>query len=561
MRDDTILTNPMPAWEKGQSESLYEPERSTRDCSIAFLVFVLSVLYLWPFRAVTELFQDEGIGLQGAQRILEGQVLYRDFFSFYTPGSFYWLALLFKIFGSSYLVARTLLPLYGGLFSLLTYLVARRVCGRWSSALAAYLFLVIALPYRFIVLHNWDSMVLAYLGLYCAVRLIERPRNGWAFATGTLTSWTCLFEQSKGMGIVIGLALGLVIVLGQRSATIFNRARLASLMAGFTWPFVLVFVYFASQHALSPMLSDWFWPLAHYSESNQLPYGWINLSPQGWEALYGSGSWMRRILVILFTSPCFVWPAIPFLAVAVLIVHSLRLRRDDSDASVSSYYVLVSAGCLGLILSAILTRRPDVQHLLFAGAPLSVVLAWILDARGLPSQFLRSARPVIAALFLIFFSFFGLVFWINGPLNAPHRLETRRGAVKLARPDGVIPYLMRHVAPGESVFVYPQQPLYYFLSATTNPTSFDFLQLGMHSPEQFRQALSELARDQTKLVVWDPAFNTETILKGWPATRLEILAKDPIKDYLLANYQACTTRASVDFRYVILVRKGLPCEK
>jgi hypothetical protein len=30
---------------------------------------------------------DEGTTLQGAERILPGQVLYRDFFSFYAPGS------------------------------------------------------------------------------------------------------------------------------------------------------------------------------------------------------------------------------------------------------------------------------------------------------------------------------------------------------------------------------------------------------------------------------------------------------------------------------------------
>jgi hypothetical protein len=40
---------------------------------------------------------DEGIILQGAERILRGQVPYRDFFSFFTPGSYYLLALLFKI--------------------------------------------------------------------------------------------------------------------------------------------------------------------------------------------------------------------------------------------------------------------------------------------------------------------------------------------------------------------------------------------------------------------------------------------------------------------------------
>ena len=73
---------------------------------------------------------DEGIVLQGAQRILAGQVLYRDFFSFYTPGSYYALALVFRIFGSSLAVARTALALTGGILSVVSYLLARRVCSR-----------------------------------------------------------------------------------------------------------------------------------------------------------------------------------------------------------------------------------------------------------------------------------------------------------------------------------------------------------------------------------------------------------------------------------------------
>jgi hypothetical protein len=55
---------------------------------------------------------------------------------------------------------------------------------------------VIGLPYRFLHLHNWDSMALAYLALYCAVRFWESPNACWAFVTGTLVSLTALFEHS-----------------------------------------------------------------------------------------------------------------------------------------------------------------------------------------------------------------------------------------------------------------------------------------------------------------------------------------------------------------------------
>ncbi len=536
------------------------PEKSRAEQAIALLVFALSVLYLWPYRGVTDLFQDEGIVLQGAQRILEGQVLYRDFFSFYTPGSFYAMALVFKIFGSSYLAARTLLPFFGGIFSLLTYLLARRATSRWIALLAAYLFLVIGLPYRFLHLHNWDSMVLAYLALYCAVRFWEAPGNRWGFAVGTLVSLTTLFEHSKGAGLFVGLALGFtVLARWGRLEAIFTHERLAGMAAGFAWPFVPVFAYFASQGALGAMIADWAWPLFHYSESNKLPYGWINISPSGWEALFGSGTWTHRLLSVLFMSPTFIWPVVPFVALAIFVRHALRVRSGIAELKAAGYFILVSAGCLGLTLSAIVTGRPDIQHLLFAGAPFAVVLAWVFGGAAAKSALLEQLRPLIAVYCLIFFSAFGMFFVVTGPLGSPHRLQTRRGEIRIPRPDEVVPYLTRYVAPGERIFVYPQQPLYYFLSGASNPTSYDFFQLGMNSPEQFAQALRELEKNPPRLVLWDPAFHNVIVPIGWPATRLEVLARDPVRDYILQNYKACTTLGGVNFRYLVLVGKDGSC--
>lgn len=40
---------------------------------------------------------------------------------------------------------------------MVTYLLARRVCARWSARMAAALVTLTCLPYRFRVLHNWDS--------------------------------------------------------------------------------------------------------------------------------------------------------------------------------------------------------------------------------------------------------------------------------------------------------------------------------------------------------------------------------------------------------------------
>jgi len=248
-------------------DEFYEiPESQAGERQIALLLFVLTCAYLSLFRRYTTMDPDEGIVLQGAQRILQGQVLYRDFFSFFTPGSYYLLALLFKIFGDSFLVARTALVLFGGAYSVVTYLLARRVCTRGSALLVAAIVSLTTLPYRFLVLHNWDSTLWASLALYCAIRWVESPRWKWALATGSFASLTFLFEQSKGAGLWLGLAVGFLANAwtGWRQQGQLSGCRAKQLLGftlGFVWPLLITCAYFGVQHGLRVMLADWFWPL------------------------------------------------------------------------------------------------------------------------------------------------------------------------------------------------------------------------------------------------------------------------------------------------------------
>src|SRR5437764_1933866 len=182
---------------------------SHRDRFIAVLVFVMSLAYLSIFHHYTSLEPDEGIVLQGAERILRGEVPYRDFFSFYTPGSFYLAAFLFRVAGDSLVVARIGLAVAGAICSVITYLLARRVCSRGIAVFVAALTTSTGFAFRFLVLHNWDSTLLACLAVYRAVRLLESHKTSWAFLTGCFSSLTILVEQSQGPALGLRIAAGL----------------------------------------------------------------------------------------------------------------------------------------------------------------------------------------------------------------------------------------------------------------------------------------------------------------------------------------------------------------
>jgi hypothetical protein len=541
------------------SESITIPEKSGYDWCISLLILFLSIVYLRLFYNYTLVNGDEGIVLQGAQRVLEGEVPYRDFFSFFTPGSYYWLAFFFKVFGSSILVGRAVLVVEGGLFSVLTYLLARRVCSRWSALLAAYLVTLTCLPYRFIVLHNWDSTLWACLALYCAVRFLERPRPGWALATGWFAALTCLFEQSKGAGLVLGLSAGFLILGWKEHGRVrWNWRRMATLLAGFSGPILFTLIYFGLKHSLPQLLADWFWPLHHYSAVNKAPLGFLVLDPAERHTIY-AGTPLSLLLTLLITGPWYVVPVLPFLAGFGLTHWSTKAWRGSPAPGKGSYYVLASATLVGLLVSTLATGRPDFTHFVYLSPLFFLMLAWIAEGRDIPFSLLHAVKPLLVFFLFLSFTTFGLAF-LWQPLHARQTLETRRGTLKMNGSDHVLDYVQAHVSAGESMLVYPYLPLYYYFTATHSPGRYEYMMPGFHSPQQFQELLSELVADHTRVVLFEPSFR-EKIIAGFPsATPAVLAARDPVEGYITTHYRACASLTSQDFwRFAFMIRKDLPC--
>lgn len=553
---DDAKANPVDAAPQGEPAAI--PEHSPVEWGFAILVFSASVLYLWPFRRYTNLNADEGIVLAGAQRVLAGQVPYRDFFSFYTPGSYYLMALLFRLFGASMLVGRGLLLFIGGVFSALSYLLARRVCSRWSALLCTYLLLTICLPSRFFVLHNWDSTFWAYVALYATVRLVEEGGTGWAFATGGFLAATLLTEQSKGVGLALGLGTGLLAIWhSEARRRALGRRNLVALAAGAAWPVAITLAYFARQHSLSLMMRDCLWPLHHYSVANRLPYGYSTVFADEWQTSSADPTWQRAFLAFTF-APCWIVPVLPFLGLGWGAFHALDLRRRRAWRAASGYYTVMGATIAGLLLATVATGRADLHHLVYIAPPLFVALAWILDAQGVRSWLLPKVQPLLVAGLLVSFTAYGLLL-MRIALQARYPLETRRGLLYTSAQDHVLPYINRHVPPGAEMLVFPYQPLYSFLSATVNPTHYDYLQPGMHTAEQFQDLLHQLAREQTPVVLFDPSFASDKIPTTWPATPVSALARDPVADYILSRYRLCKILTAPSWRLYFMVRRDLSC--
>ncbi len=542
--------------EQHQLRSDSSSDLSERAISVA--IFVCCLAYLCVFMRYSTIEPDEGIVLQGAERILRGEVPYRDFFSFYTPGSFYSIAFLFKIFGDSFVVARVSLAVAGAICSLVTYLLARRTCSRGISIFAALLATVCGTAFRFLVLHNIYSTLLCSLTLYAAVRLLETERPLWAWNTGSFASLTFLFEQSKGAGLCGGLLLAFFILRVFGRHHVFNKVRSVAMTTGFAWPLFFTFGYFGEERAEKVMIESWLWPLHHYTQANRVPYGFQNWSDNARQIIFHTGPIWIRAVKALAVSPGLLIPVLPLVAVAMLVVWTIQIRRTSRDSSSQAgYYVLVSATLSGLLVSVVLVRA-DVLHFMYLTPLWYIVLAWILGSVRSPGRALPVVRPYLLAYVSAAFGLLGvaLLFTATGARN---RIQTRRGMITTAERDTVIDYVQSHVSPGGQLLVYPYLPLYNYLTATRSPSRYDYFQPGMNTPSQAQEIIASLKSHSESAVLFEPWF-PEKIANSWPDTPLAAIANDPIADYISRNYRVCKMLNSPDgWRFHFMVRKDVTC--
>jgi 4-amino-4-deoxy-L-arabinose transferase-like glycosyltransferase len=536
---------------------IHKPEDSLVDRLVAIACLILTFLYLYSFRRHSFLDLDEGIILQGAQRILDGQVLYRDFFAFVTPGSYYLLALVFRIFGDSYVTAHVELAAVGAVFSPITYLLSRRVCSRQSSLLVTALMAITAVPVVYAVLHNWDSTLWASLAVYGAVRWLESPGRTWAFATGSFTALTVLFEQSKGAGLLLGMCLGFIII-GQfdRNSGLLKKKSMMAFAVGLVWPVLLTFAYFASKHALGIMLYDWFWPLQHYSQANNVPFGYGNMSDEAQHVMFGSGSWGFRLFVMLVFSETFWLPIFPILGTAFLLRILLLRWRGKELPSQWQYYVLISAVIVGLLLS-IMAGRVDYFHFMYLQPIFFLVFAWLLDGHGIRNHFFARVAPVFGFCLTMSLLAIGAEALFQGATGKP--IPTRRGVVTMVKDDQVIPRIQDYAVAGEKILVYPYLSTYYYLTQTYSPTRYEFYQPGMHTFEQLDEMVRDFSAHPTRLVLYEPGF-VEHIHEAWPNTPAVALVRDPMADYIVRAYHSCgSLTTSGEWHFQFMLRNDLPC--
>jgi hypothetical protein len=522
---------------------------------VAFALVVTSLaaaLMNWPG-------MDEGNYLLQSLRLAQGQLPYRDFYDFITPGGQLFNALLIRLNGFSVMGIR-LFVLVGWLVEmLLIYDMARERLSRpWAGLLMAFLWLTCS---RYpISQHHFYSGFMALLAVYWVWRYLGtlyRNENGRHFLLGAGLMTALTFWCTQSLGILMALALACFSWLHcclhereEKGITFRNVARSDVMRRwwkhwGVYWllPMLAVHAAWLGSFMALGILGDfardslsWLGG-GHYQQTTVFGY-YPTFHQEFMETIRPFLDHVRMPYLLLFIVRlpiAFHLFLIGFLPVLGILVTGYRLpnrflyrllRREDEAL------LLFLLAAIAMIASTF--SYSSSMHIVSNGM-LALMLGWLVvydwvsawPARDWSMRIVTTALCIALLLGAVIGS---LLQWLGG-VWLPHfrgmsepllYTDTQTNAVQLL---SVINLLEEAKAKGGSVFVFSETPSLYLPGAYRNATRFTLILPFYTSPEQLREIFADLERNKPLYIVDDEArlhLYQDSRFSQYPVRKLEM---------------------------------------
>ena len=451
------------------------------------IVFGVSYFYLSYYRNVLyDLTADEGYILYGAKRVLDGQILYKDFFQFYPPGDFYLLALMYKLFGYSFAVAHEVAIIIDSLINALFFYLSYKAIKSWYAILPPLYFLILGFPNWMQYSHYWSSMLFLFVSLVFFLHYIEQNKALYLYLTGFWVAITGLFLQTTGVYAV--LVILLVLLLNKRMEKGFVK-HLLLFFVNICIPLFIVFGYIAIKGGLIDFIKEQYFLLKIYAEAgtfNPIKL-YFNNSPLAYPV------YPYRIIFLLYVGT------------AVLSAITLTFLRKKISGNVK---VILMAY---IILFLDSTSRMDFDHILINS---SIFFTCILFPVKLLLQFTKQKVKPLYKGFYYVFGCIGILLAMWGAIsirsniinltsrtykitiNSNHLLMFNHAEANEI--NEFIPQAKKLLNGAKRVFVYPYGADLYVLLNLDNPTFTDMIPTIMNIPDYGEYSFNKIVNNIIK---------------------------------------------------------------
>ncbi|OGM60579.1 hypothetical protein A3A75_03595 [Candidatus Woesebacteria bacterium RIFCSPLOWO2_01_FULL_39_10] len=429
---------------------------------------------------------DEGEYLHNALRILNGDVPYRDFFSYQPPLYNYWNILAFKLLGISPFSARLVNSIFFSFVPVIFFLITIR----FSDKLTTF---VISIAFSFMVV-NMESLyyhVFSFLGLFLFFWAKDQSKNK-LFFSGALLGITALFRLDVGTLFFIGLIVGSLVANFRKGSLLKGLKENSLFFVGFCLPIFLMLTWMVENDLLHRFIRIQLDTPLQITSYNSLPLPKIreiipgNLNPS---TLFHSYETYVFYIILLTYFSFGVW----------LFKNWKKVRSSNQELI---YFSVIAA-----ISAPYMLGRADLGHIVKGGLAAFSIGAFLISRSGNLRRYLMFVP--------ISFIVVGIaqVYWTSNFYN--ELVETNNGAIKLNRkwPVGTtlisagtitkaINFIEENSNPSDTILVAPYMPGLYFLSNRQAKIYVGNI-LYTYLPDE-SEFIRELSEKNVRLIVYDP---------------------------------------------------------
>jgi hypothetical protein len=459
-------------------------------------------------------FGDYGSFATNGTRILAGEMPYRDYFTFLTPGTDLIYSLLFRWFGVELWIPNLTMACLATIAVWLMMLAACRVLRGMALALPPLFLIGFGLAGSLDATHHWFSTIIAMVAMLVLMRDIQ-PRH--IAAAGVLCGIAASFTQTKGALITIGFLLYLLWRSIDRKdpANIFWRRSsllcVAALFAFLTINLRFILLVGWTKWAESVIV----FPLRYYPT---IP-GQTGFAL--WEQMHGHGILNGIIVSFLYGVVIFVYP--------IFLLVFVRKRRIERGEPWDQLLLLALTG-----LSMFLAVAPGMTPLRLStvSLPAMVLLAWLLN---------RVKGPILVAGQTLAVLSLAVAFYL--PIQTQRRpwnyltLPSGRSAIADRGWYELFRWAAEHTHPGEVCFGVT--PIYIPLRLHS-PAPIDPPGPWSYSrPEQIAAMIAAVEANKVPVLILS-AYSDDKSIWSYRADNLR-----PLRIYLDAHYRHVKTFANV----------------
>lgn len=424
-------------------------------------------------------YYDEGFIVHAAQRVLQGQIPYRDFDLIYTPGTVFLTAAVFKLFGESILTGRVLSLLVSLLAGYLIYLICYRAT---KNSLSSFFVVLIYLAWGPTHINfPWPSMFALTTGL---ITLLLIPNY---LLVGALTFITFFMKQNFGIAVFFSLIISIGLNV---------KLRKLETLVKFFLGILIGTAVFLAYLLLTGSFQDFLSNIYFYTIKRIFLEGVASTSfPTGLKGIF-------------------------YLIPASVSLGAFFLVRKKPNLLILPIFTL---------FFYIFGIRPttDYPHLVvlmaMAGIPLAVSYVG--------NRYVNSLQ-IIIGIIIVFVGFYTALFknyyrWDSPLVKQKYFIAEPKARIfvdlkfKKVIPE-VVSEIKKNTEKNDYIFIFPNAPIFYFLTGRRNPTRYINLPQYLHTTEQEREVINNLKMKRVRLILTnEPPENSNYHI---------------VSEYILKNY-------------------------